>query len=276
MVESKNLFKSHTQLSLVGRYFDLQSKECKSIEGTLLQIFGTACHRLKISLNTKYNVEQESMRDTAKEIASQVVSEIDPDSLFGDYSRMIVSTENDRRFEDDVMTYLIIRSANLIDKPHKDRANLRGRFSESELSECLEGNRHLSNKRESYAAVGDFLFFSMAAGISEKSSAGKRRAAHAYWRAHAIEEESRGRGSARSEVYAKLTLRFPRYFAITEEAFQDAFFQTRLKPESIALSPEAALSEIDRLLEELSHISPENTEARAHIHARLKKLTGEN
>ncbi len=252
-------------------YYDFQGKEKKSVEGVLKQIFSVACRRLNLSLNVAYNAEQEGMRDVAKEISSQEPSESDADSLFADCSRMFVATSNDRRFEDDVMLYLILRSVSLIDAPRDDRAYRYGNASEQELARRVSEARHPCDKSAAYAAVGDFLFFSMAAGIAERSPAGKNRAAHAYWKAHGIEECARGRGSACSEVYAKLSLRFPRYYAITEEAFQDSFFQARLKPESLELPRHLA---IDALLDELSRLAPENVQERKRIHERLKKLTG--
>lgn len=240
-------------------YFDIRSEEVKAFSNVVNQVFGHACKRLGITLNEGHE----------KDLEERVV--IDPTSLqsFDEQNKNNnLLHENRLKFEDDVISYLMLRVLSF-DKPeYQQQLKNHVRVIETDVFETAERSQNDTGKIAVYRDNGDFLLLSMSIGTIGTTDNQKRRSQNYYGVASVLSHRRFGRDSKQYLLFEKLSSRFDRYFAITSEVFQEAFYLAKLKSDAVGISEEDT---IDKLLDKLNQTSDKLE--RAKISTELKRLT---
>lgn len=236
-----------------------QGYDNKSVRRVFSKAFGAACHLLKIKLNEGFDPEFEDTYD---------FNFGKPENILDEAIRSQALQENARKFEDDVMAYLIVAAMNYgKSDPSSLTQILRSR--ETDLFALINSAKLPRKKAFILRSNADFGLFGTASGVIPDTDEAREFSASCYNRAAGFYAQVEGRTSARAQLMDKLGFRFHRYHEITREVFGESL--TKINPEEpeVGISKEAT---IDELLEQLGTATDEATKKR--IIADIKRVSG--
>lgn len=239
---------------MIERYDD--SKQVREI---FSKAFGMACKVLGVKLNEGYRMDFDEMEEFEFGKSEDVL-----DEAITSHARR----ENIRKFEDDVLTYLIIKSADYVCSPQKFSEKIEK--DEYDIYNRLNSIGTSRQKARILQYNADFRLFGMASGFVFDCEREKACCAICYRAASAFFEEREGRNSRKAQVLDKLGVNFQRYFLITREVFEESLSRVRLSEVADEFSSELS---IDKLLE-LLH-AENNPDERFKLITKLKGLNKE-
>lgn len=239
---------------MIDRYYDP-----KQVREIFSKAYGMACKVLGVKLNEGYREDFEEMAELEFGKTEDVLDE----AIIGQERR-----ENLRKFEDDVLTYLILKSSDYVYYPER----FFGKVGKTEIDiyNCVNSVKSGGEKASVLQCNADFRFFGMASGFVSICEKEKACSAACYRGASAFFEEKDGRSSQRAQILDKLGSNFQRYFVITKEVFEESLTRVNISPIIDEFSSEFS---VDRLLE-LLH-SENDPDKRLKLVNRLKGLTNE-
>lgn len=225
-------------------FYDFRNHQQISLPAFTHSLFARAKKRIHFSCNPGYNPAGESISEASQAIRQsdqyrRDIGEVkDQGEQEQDLLRMREAEENEARFEDDVITYVLL----LTMEAFSARTHPSSSFPETGLS----ARAHWLSKR------ADTTFFAMVFGAATITDQRQEQTRQYYGWAATLEDEFYGRGNAKGQVHHKLHDRFERYFGLTCEAAECAmqgFSPCSKKERGIILSRDAR---IDSLLEQLT------------------------
>lgn len=241
-------------LWMIDGYYDP-----KQVREIFSKAYGMACKVLGVKLNEGFREDFDEMTEFEFGKSEDILDE----AVIGQARR-----ENIRKFEDDVLTYLILKSSEYVYSPEK----FFGKIGKTEIDiyYCVNSSKNEGEKARVLQCNADFRFFGMASGFISICDKEKACSAACYRGASALFESREGRSSQRAQVLDKLGSNFQRYFVITKEVFEESLTRVNISQVVDEFSSEFS---VDKLLE-LLH-SENDPERRLSLINRLKGLTNE-
>src|SRR3989339_415204 len=248
-------------LQMIEEYND-----SKQVREVFSKEFGMACRVLGVKLNEGYDSELEKEDEENKDSDGLSYFDLEqPETLIDETLTNLAYRDNRRRFEDDVMTYLIIRSTEYAYSPQ--------RFSEKIGKDEIEIYNWVNSvgtnieKARVLQCNADFRLFGMASGFVPYCDGEKACSASCYRRASAFFEEREGRSSQKAQILDKLGVNFQRYFLITKNAFEISLNRVNASQSSDKIYSDSG---VDELLEALNHEN--NHDRRLELTKILKEM----
>ncbi len=242
-------------------YFDIPSQKVMSLNTFAHGLISVAKRRLHMRCNQGYNPGAESIGEASQAIRQsdhdrRNIGEVkDTDEQQHDLLQMRNAQDNEAKFEDDVLIYLVLQT--------------RDQFTARVSPHFPLPEQGTYARAHWFSHAADTEIFGMAFGARPITDECQERARDWYGDAALLEDEIYGRGNAQGQVHHKMHDRFERYFRVTCEAAEVAMQGTSRTPPHKELFIIRNIR-MDRLLEALS-LAKTRTEKEAII-AQLKEL----